>query len=177
VASTVPAPTLAAAESAAATTAVAAAAATAFAAARAPGSDRTLELAWQGPYRVKVGQEFQVAVEVNSSANLKRLPIVIHFDPVVLTFLDAQLAEFASKSGIDTARPDVDAQRGRIAFDLQAGPGKSFQGKGVLLSLRFSARSPRQQTQLTLSNIDLKDDRGAVADAVRPTPLTLRVGS
>ena len=177
VASTVPAPTLAAAESAAATTAVAAAAATAFAAARAPGSDRTLELAWQGPYRVKVGQEFQVAVEVNSSANLKRLPIVIHFDPVVLTFLDAQLAEFASKSGIDTAKPDVDAQRGRIAFDLQAGPGKSFQGKGVLLSLRFSARSPRQQTQLTLSNIDLKDDRGAVADAVRPTPLTLRVGS
>jgi len=136
-----------------------------------------LELAWQGPYRVKVGQEFQVALEVSSSADLKRLPIVIHFDPVVLTFLDAQLAELASKSGISAAPPDVDIRRGRIAFDLQAGAGKSIQGKGVLLNLRFSARSPRQQTQLTLSNIDLKDERGAMADAVRPTPLTLRVGA
>jgi general secretion pathway protein D len=157
--------------------ATAAAAAATMAAAKAPTGDQALELAWQGPYRVKVGQEFQVAVEVNSSADLKRLPIVVRFDPVVLTFLDAQLAEFASKSGIVTVKPEVDAQRGRIAFDLQAAPGKSFQGKGVLLNLRFSARSPRQQTQLTLGSIELKDERGAVADAVRPTPLTLRVGS
>ena len=145
--------------------------------AQVPTSDSALELAWQGPYRVKVGQEFQVALEVTSNADLKRLPIVVHFDPVVLTFLDAQFAEFASKSGIDTAQPEVDTQRGRITFDLQAGPGKSFQGKGILLNLRFSARSPRQQTQLTLTKIDLRDDKGAIADAVRPTPLTLRVGS
>jgi len=136
-----------------------------------------LELAWQGPYRVKVGQEFQVALEVTSSADLKRLPIIVNFDPVVLTFLNAQLEEYASKSGVSAVKPEVDIQRGRITFDLQAGPGKSFKGKGMLLSLRFAARSPRQQTQLTLSGIDLRDERGAIADAVRPTPLTLRVGS
>ena len=174
------APTVAAATPSAApapSVSAAGAAAPAAAVARAPAGDRTLELAWQGPYRVKVGQEFQVALEVTSSADLKRLPIVVNFDPVVLTFLDAQLAEFASKSGITAIQPEVDTQRGRITFDLQTAPGQSFQGKGVLLSLRFSARSPRQQTQLTLSNIDLRDERGAIADAVRPTPLTLRVGS
>ena len=154
-----------------------AAAATALATARGPATDQTLELAWQGPYRVKVGQEFKVALEVNAGADLQRLPIVVHFDPVVLTFLDAQLEEYASKSGVSETQPEVDSQRGRILFDLKAGPGKSFRGQGVLLSLRFSARSPRQQTQLTLSNIDLKNDRGATAEAVRPTPLTLRVGS
>jgi hypothetical protein len=147
------------------------------AAAGAPSADGPLQLAWQGPYRVKVGQEFRVALEVNASADLRRLPLVVNFDPVVLTFLDAQLAEFASKSGVSAASPEVDTQRGRIVFDLQAAPGRSFRGQGVLLSLRFAARSPRQQTQLTLSNIDLKDDSGAIAAAVRPTPLTLRVGS
>jgi hypothetical protein len=71
--------------------------------------------------------------------------------------------------------PEVDPQRGRITFDLHAGPGKSFRGQGALLNLRFTARSPRQQTQLTLANIDIKDDGGTVS--VRPASMTLRVGS
>lgn len=136
-----------------------------------------LELAWQGPYRVKVGQPFEVALEVNASADLTRLPLVVRFDPLVLTFLDAQLAEFASKSGVGALKPEVDASRGSVRFDLQAGAGKSFRGQGVLLNLRFAARAPRQQTQLTLAQIELKDESGALAAAVRPTPLTLRVGS
>ncbi|MFZ5538176.1 MAG: cohesin domain-containing protein, partial [Pseudomonadota bacterium] len=152
------------------------AAASALAAAR--GADAgPLEFAWQGPYRVKVGQPFEVALEVNASADLTRLPLVVRFDPLVLTFLDAQLAEFASKSGVSALKPEVDASRGSVRFDLQAGAGMSFRGHGVLLALRFSARAPRQQTQLTLSQIELKDASGALAAAVRPTPLTLRVGS
>jgi general secretion pathway protein D len=136
-----------------------------------------LELAWQGPYRVKVGQPFEVALEVNASADLTRLPLVVRFDPLVLTFLDAQLAEFASKSGVGALKPEVDVGRGSVRFDLQAGAGKSFRGQGVLLNLRFAARAPRQQTQLTLAQIELKDESGVLAAAVRPTPLTLRVGS
>jgi hypothetical protein len=158
--------------------AAATAPAPALVATRPPTADEPLQLAWQGPYRVKVGQQFQVALEVNAAiANLQRLPLVVHFDPVVLTFLDAQLAEFASKSEVRSIQPEVDNQRGRIVFDLQAAPGKSLPGQGVLVSLRFTARSPRQQTQLTLSPIDLKDDSGTTTAAVRPTPLTLRVGS
>jgi general secretion pathway protein D len=136
-----------------------------------------LEFAWQGPYRVKVGQSFEVALEVNAGADLTRLPLVVRFDPLVLTFLDAQLGEFASKSGVSALKPEVDATRGSVRFDLQAGAGKSFRGQGALLALRFAARAPRQQTQLMLSQIELKDATGALAAAVRATPLTLRVGS
>jgi len=102
---------------------------------------------------------------------------VVQFDPVVLTFLDAQLAELAAKSGISAARPEVDTQRGRLLIDLQAEPGRSLLGHGPLLSLRFQARSPRQMTQLTMSSLDFKDDHGVTTASVRPPPLTLRVGS
>jgi hypothetical protein len=153
------------------------AAAPARATARAAASDQPVELAWQGPHRVKVGQRFEVSLEWTAVAELQRLPVVVQFDPVVLTFLDAQLAELASKSGISAARPEVDTQRGRLLLDLQAEPGRSFLGHGPLLSLHFQARSPRQMTQLTMSSLDFKDGDGVTTASVRPPPLTLRVGS
>ena len=155
----------------------AAAAAPARATARASASDQPVELAWQGPHRVKVGQRFEVSLEWTAITELHRLPLVVQFDPVVLTFLDAQLAELAAKSGISAARPEVDTQRGRLLIDLQAEPGRSLLGHGPLLSLRFQARSPRQMTQLTMSSLDFKDDHGVTTASVRPPPLTLRVGS
>jgi hypothetical protein len=157
---------------AAATVASAAAAADA-----AGGGAPPLTIAWQGPYRVKVGQTFEVALRVAATAELQRLPLTIRYDPLVLTFLDAQLAEFASKSGVTRIEPVNDAAAGAVRLDLRAGAGRSFRGEGVLLNLRFAARTARQQTQLALTPIELKDAAGALAAAVRPAPLTLRVGT
>jgi general secretion pathway protein D len=142
----------------------------------AAGEAAPLELAWQGPYRVKVGAEFQVALEITATRDIRTLPLTIRFDPLVLTFLDAQLAEFASKSGVAAVEPVVDAG-GSVRLELRAGPGRSFRGQGVLLTLRFAARAPRQQTQLSITRFDLRGADGAVEAAVRPTPMTLRVGT
>jgi general secretion pathway protein D len=137
----------------------------------------SLELTWRGPYRVKVGETFTVAVEAQASDTLRRLPLVVRFDPMVLTFLDAQLDEFASKSGVPSIKPAVDEANGRIAIDFVAAGGRSFSGRGTLVQLRFSARAPRQQTQLAITPINLKEDGGALRDVVKPAPMTMRVGS
>ena len=71
----------------------------------------------------------------------------------------------------------VAALRGRVVVNLTAQPQRSFDGRGTLLHLSFAARTPRPQTQLTMSRVDLKDAGGALAASVRPTALTLRVGS
>lgn len=143
----------------------------AVAPARRGGAAAPFELAWQGPYRVTVGRPFQVALKLDAETAVPRLPLTIHFDPLVLTFLDAQLDEFASKSGVAAVAPEVDAQRGAVRIDLRASATAPLRGAGVLLTLRFVARSPRQQTQLAVAPIELKD-----AAVVRPSPLTLRVG-
>ncbi len=160
---------------AAATAAQAARTAPALPAAAATGP--SLELTWRGPYRVKVGETFSVTVEAKGSDTLRRLPVVVRFDPLVLTFLDAQLDEFASKSGVPSIKPEVDAVNGRITFDLVAGEGRAFNGSGTLFRLQFTAQSPKQQTQLAISPIELRAEGGDLHDVVRPSPMTMRVGS
>lgn len=135
-----------------------------------------MELAWRGPYRVKVGDTFAVALEASAASGPRRLPLVVRFDPLVLTFLDAKLDEFASKSGVPAIEPAVDAVRGQVTIELVAAEGRTFTGQGTLLQLHFSARSPKQQTQLALAPIELADERG-LRDVLRPAPMTMRVGS
>jgi general secretion pathway protein D len=137
----------------------------------------SLELTWRGPYRVKVGETFSVALDARATDSLRRLPLEVRFDPLVLTFLDAKLDEFASKSGVPAVEPAIDAAAGRLSIELLAGDGRTFTGQGALLSLRFTARAPKQQTQLMIAPIELTNASGAIGDVVRPAPMTMRVGS
>ena len=118
-----------------------------------------------------------MALDAKVTDALPRLPLVVRFDPLVLAFLDAQLDEFASKSGVPAITPAVDAAAGRLSIDLLPGDGRSFSGQGALLSLRFTARAPKQQTQLMIAPIELMTASGAPGDVVRPAPMTMRVGS
>jgi hypothetical protein len=137
---------------------------------------RTLELTWRGPYRVKVGETFAVSLDARAGDSLQRFPLVVRFDPAVLTFLDATLGEFASKSGVPALDPAVDATTGQVSVELAAAAGRTFNGEGALLSLRFKARAPRPQTQVSLAPIELRTAAGA-PDVVRTSPITVRVGS
>jgi general secretion pathway protein D len=130
---------------------------------------------WMGPFRVKIGDEFAVTLRVNSPASLRGLPLEIRFDPQVLTFVDAQPGDFATKSGLAAFDATVDAANGLIRIEMRAAQGQAFRGQGDLLTLRFTAQTPWKQTQLILTKGDLKDESGAVAAAIKSTPLTLRV--
>jgi len=47
----------------------------------AGGAVPPLVLTWMGPFRVKVGEEFNVVLRVNSTADVRSLPLEIRFDP------------------------------------------------------------------------------------------------
>jgi general secretion pathway protein D len=128
-----------------------------------------------GPFRVKAGEEFAVTLRVNSPANLRGLPLLIHFDPQVLSFIDAQPGDFATRSGLAAFNATVDVPNGLIRVEMRATGEQGFRGQGDLLTLRFTAQTPWKQTQVSIMKNDLTDDSGAVAAAIRSTPLTLRV--
>ena len=128
-----------------------------------------------GPFRVKVGDEFAVKLRVNSPASLRGLPLEIHFDPQVLTFVDAQPGEFATSSGLTAFNATVDAAAGVIRIDMRTSAEQGFRGQGDLLTLRFTAQTPWKQTQLSITRNDLKDEGGDTAVPLRSMPLTLRV--
>ena len=143
--------------------------------AAASGNGPPLLLTWMGPFRVKVGEEFNVVLRMNSPADLRTLPLEIRFDPQVLAFVDAQAAEFAQKNGVAVQVTSVDAATGVIRLDLRTGESRSLRGQGDLLTLRFSSLAAWKQSQLTIARQDVMDASGAVAASIRSTPLTLRV--
>jgi len=141
----------------------------------AAGNAPPLVLTWLGPFRVKVGEEFNVMLRMNSPADLHTLPLEIHFDSQVLSFLDAQPAEFAQKNGASVQVTSVDAASGLLKLELRTSEARTLRGQGDLLLLRFSSLVPWKQAQLTIAKQDVKDDSGAIAASIRSTPLTLRV--
>jgi general secretion pathway protein D len=182
---TAPAPTPPAApqESHIAPQAAGTAAATAPAAAGTParpssataGATTPLVLTWMGPFRVKVGEEFNVVLRMTSTTDLRTLPLDIHYDPQVLAFAEAQPGEFLQKSGATVQVTSVDAASGLIRLEVRAAESRTLRGQGDLLTLRFSSLAAWKQAQVTIAKQDLKDDSGAVTATIRSTPLTLRV--
>ena len=155
------------------------AAAPAPAAARPPSaaaeSAQPLVLTWMGPFRVKVGEEFNVVLRMTSTSDLRTLPLEIHYDPQVLSFADAQPGEFLQKNSATVQVTSVDVASGLIRLELRAAERRTLKGQGDVLTLRFSSLAAWKQAQLTIAKQDLKDDTGAVAATIRSTPLTLRV--
>ena len=144
-------------------------------AAASSGTNAPVVLTWLGPFRVKVGEEFNVVLRMNSQADIRSMPLEIHFDSQVLSFIDAQAAELAQRNGLSVRVTSVDPGAGLIKLDLRAADGKGFRGQGDLLTLRFSSLAAWKQAQLSIARQDVKDDAGAVAASIRSTPLTLRV--
>jgi general secretion pathway protein D len=143
--------------------------------ATASGTAPPFVLTWQGPFRVKVGEEFNVVLRMNSPADLRTVPLEIHFDPQVLSFIEAKPGDFLQTNGATVAVTSVDGANGLIQLELRAGETKSLRGQGDLVTLRFSSLAAWKQAQLTIAKQDLKDASGSVAATIRSTPLTLRV--
>ena len=107
-----------------------------------------------------------MTIDASISAPFKGLPLLIRFDPKVLTFVDARPDELARKSGIEAATHKLEPSTGRLGVDLQA-VGPALSGEGKLLRLRFAAKTVRPQTAITLGFANLP------GNAARPQPGTV----
>jgi hypothetical protein len=133
------------------------------------------ELALNAPGSVSVGEEFDVLLEATIHEPVRTLPLVIRFDPQVLSFVGARPEALAQAGGITSAAPKVDALTGRLDIELQTPPDTPMSGQGRLLNLRFAAKSARAQTRITLGPITLPGSDGP-RTIPRPRTLLVRVG-
>ncbi len=143
--------------------------------AAASGNAPALILNWMGPFRVKVNEEFNVVLRMNSQADLRTIPLEIRFDPAVLAFVDAQPGEFAQRSGASVQVTSVDAAAGLIKLEVRSAESRSLRGQGDLVSLRFSPLEAWKQAQLVIAKPEVRDEAGGLTALIRSQPLTLRV--
>jgi general secretion pathway protein D len=134
----------------------------------------TPEIAWGMPVSAKKGDQFTVIVNASRFNGIDSVPLAIQYDPQVLTFVDASLGEFGTRTGAIVSDPVTNQNAGRLNMTLKPGKGDAFTGSGELMRLTFSAKLARAATQLSLARVDLREG-SAVRTIPRPQPLTLKV--
>jgi general secretion pathway protein D len=113
--------------------------------AKSPQAPRRSAMSLDGPTSAKVGDEFQVVVQLSTQTAITRMRSQVRFEPAAL-----QLVSAATGDVVPTAAgsPTVDMTGGGAELDIIAPPDDPVQGTGSLMVLRFKALAPRQATNI-----------------------------
>jgi general secretion pathway protein D len=136
----------------------------------APGARPVSRL--DGPGQAKVGQEFEVTLNLDNAESIGSITAMLRFDPVVLEFMGGSAGPLvpAEQQGAGTPRPDVGG--GRTRFEVV---GTNISGNGALFTARFKALQPRPQTAIALQQFAAKAQDGELLGVMASRPLVLAI--
>lgn len=103
-------------------------------------SNSPLKLSWQGKHGLKVGEETNLVLSLQSDVNLRGLPAQFSFNPEQLDIVSVTDGGYFSKFGNSQFTFTVDKPSGRIAVAL--GRSTDGPGYGPLLNIRVRALVP-----------------------------------
>ncbi|MBL8324631.1 MAG: hypothetical protein JNJ89_06690, partial [Rubrivivax sp.] len=137
------------------------------------------ELRWSGPRQAQIGAHFTAEVAAVDLPGLRRWPLVVRYDPLVMRFVEAAPASSAAAAGATLLPARVDSMAGRVELALQFPKAPSTAASAVaaeqpLVALTFAAVSPRAQTQLLVSALDAKGEDDRPLRVGRGAPLRLK---
>lgn len=140
------------------------------------GEAKTVNLAWQGPAPVKVGDEFKVSLLVKSEEGLRSLPVQLGFDPKVVQVMEVTEGEFFKKNGAKTiANSNIDQIGGRVFAGIARTETEGATGEASLLMVTFKAIAPAAQSAIRVVAATPVSDGKNTVSPVLPAPITLTV--
>jgi hypothetical protein len=98
-----------------------------------------------GPTSAKVGDEFQVVVQLSTQNAITRMRSQLRFEPTALQLVSATTGDVVPTAA---GSPTVDMKSGGAQLDIIAPPDDPVQGTGSLMVLRFKALAPRRTTDI-----------------------------
>lgn len=137
-----------------------------------------VNLSWQGPAQVKVGEQFQVSLLLKSREALRSLPTQIGFDPKILQVVEVVEGDYFKKGGAKTlSNSNIDQSGGRIFAGVARSDAEGATGEASLLTVTFKALAAAPQSALKLiSATPVTADKKPVTP-VLATPLSLTVAN
>jgi general secretion pathway protein D len=97
-----------------------------------------------GPTTAKVGDEFQVVVQLSAQNAITRMRSQLRFEPTALQLISATAGDVVPSAA---GSPTVDMKSGGAQLEVIS-PDDPVQGTGSLMVLRFKALAPRQATNI-----------------------------
>ena len=124
-----------------------------------------------GPDNAKVGEEFQVAVQLSAREGITRLRSQLRFDASALQLVSATVGD-AVPAGAHS--PSVDVKGGGAQLDVVTSPEDPVQGTGSLMILRFKALAPRATTNIA-AMLNVLGGTGAAVGTSSAQPLKVAI--
>jgi len=146
------------------------AAAAAAASAGAGGGARSA-LNLQGPADTRVGDEFQVVLQLSSQQGITRLRSQLRFDAAALQLISATVGDVVPAAA---GGPTVDTKGGGAQLDVVASPEDPVQGSGSLMILRFKALAARPATSIA-AMVNVLGGTGAAVGSSSAQPLKIAI--
>jgi len=125
----------------------------------------------EGPSQAKVGDEFQVSVQLSSEQGITRLRSQLRFDSAALQLISATVGDVIPAAA---GAPSVDTKAGGAQLDVVASPEDPVQGSGSLMILRFKALAPRPATNVA-AMLNVLGGTGAAVGSSSAPPLRIAI--
>jgi general secretion pathway protein D len=101
-------------------------------------------LSWEGPAEVKVGDEFDVTLQLDTGGSLTQLRGQIRYDANALELVSA-----GSGSVLGSVEAHVETPRGVALIDATASADAPISGSGALLTMHFRALMARPSSAVS----------------------------
>jgi general secretion pathway protein D len=124
-----------------------------------------------GPTEAKVGQEFDVQVELSTQEPITHLRAQLRFDASALQLLSASTGSAVPASA---GGPTVSTRGAGAQLDLTATSDDPVLGTGTLMTTRFKALAPRQSTSIA-AMLNVLGGTGAAVGSSSAQPLTVTI--
>lgn len=139
-----------------------------------PSSKADTSFAWSGPNSAQVGKPFEVKLTASNMLTLHRLPLVLRYDGLVLSYQSFQLGELALKAGGSVDAPKANPAVGRLDIPISFSKPELLNGDGTIITLTFAPKTARASTSLVATQVDVKTAEGALRTIERPQNYVIR---
>ncbi|MCW5651990.1 MAG: general secretion pathway protein GspD [Ramlibacter sp.] len=131
-----------------------------------------LQVKWTGPADVRVGQEFEVELELQSGVPLRGLPLEVRYAPEQLEILDVQEGNFFNRSQPGSSfTQSINNKTGKVGIGIMASGDQGAAGEGTIFRLKVRAKTAGNTT-LQLSSFA---PFGRVAIPALPTSPSMEI--
>jgi hypothetical protein len=127
-----------------------------------------------GPERVVVGEEFEVALNVTTEQALNGLTLQLGYEPAVFEVVSVAPGPFVLQaSAPEKFSQQVNREQGRIEVKVAPGEGAGFTGAANVLVVTFKAIGAKAKSPVSVQAVTLSAPGGRTVAAMTPAPLSL----
>ncbi|MFA5082294.1 MAG: cohesin domain-containing protein [Hydrogenophilaceae bacterium] len=135
-----------------------------------------LALTWQGANQAKVGEQFQISIQAQTSASVIGVPMQVSYDPALLELVSVAEGDFLRQGNLQTSfSQDVDLAAGQVRIETSRMGASGASGSGSLATLTFRALAAQDQTPITVSVPNAADNNGGQLVVTVPGPNNITI--